>query len=105
MPGTADSDVDAGIIPHDNRHLVVHECPGFESGCDQNNLNILEFIERRTGENLPTSERLHAVWLRCHVRDGSNDCLMKIQDMCSYVRCYCQKPWRWSRRNPQLERR
>ncbi|KAI0276087.1 hypothetical protein BGY98DRAFT_987906 [Russula aff. rugulosa BPL654] len=63
VPGTADSDVDAGIIPHDNRHLVVHECPGFESGCDQNNLNISEFIERRTGENLSTSERLHAVWI------------------------------------------
>jgi hypothetical protein len=76
VPGNAD--VDAGIVPHGNRHLIVHECPAFESGCDQNNMNILEFIERRTGEDLSTSERLHAVWLRCHVRDGSNDCLMKI---------------------------
>ena len=28
-----------------------------------------------------------------------------IKGMCSYVRYYCQKPWRWGRRNPQLERR
>ena len=57
MSGTAD--VDSGMVPHDDRHLVVHECPGFESGC---NLNISEFIERRTGDNCSTSERLHAVW-------------------------------------------
>jgi hypothetical protein len=79
-------DVDAGFVPHDNRHLVVHECPGFESGCDRNNLDISEFIERRTGENFATSERLHAVWLRCHVHDGSNDCLMKINSGCVFLR-------------------
>lgn len=71
------ADIDAGFVPYDNRHLVVHEYPGFESGCDRNNLDISEFIERRTGDNFSMSERLHAVWLRCHIRDGSNESLMK----------------------------
>jgi hypothetical protein len=80
------TDVDAGIVPHDNRHLTVHECRGFESGCDQNNLNISEFIERRASENLSASERLHAVWFGFHVRDGSNDCLMKINPGYAFLR-------------------
>jgi hypothetical protein len=76
VPGTAG--IDAGIIPPNNRHLVIHECSGFEPGDDQNNLNIPEFIEDRIGENCSTSERLHAIWSRCHVRDSSNDYLINV---------------------------
>jgi len=60
----------------------IHEYPEFEPGWDQNNLNVSEFIEHRTGENCSTLERLHFVWLKCHVHDGSNDCLMKVNPGC-----------------------
>lgn len=82
VPGTADVE----IVPHGNRHLIVHEYPGFEPGCGQNNPNISNFIERRTGENFSTSERLHAVWLRCYVRDGSSDWLIKINSGYVFLR-------------------
>ena len=45
--------------PHENDHLVVYECSGFEPGDLQ---VIRDYITTRNHKSRPASERLHAIW-------------------------------------------
>ena len=55
-------DINFPFRPDDNRHLIVHECSGFEPGDAEGIRAIRDFIATRTDPNRPPAERLHAIW-------------------------------------------
>ena len=55
-------DINFPFRPDDNRHVIVHECSGFEPGDPQGFRTIRDFIATRTDPNRPAPERLDAIW-------------------------------------------
>jgi hypothetical protein len=53
------SGMTAEFRPHDNRHLIVHECSVFKPGEFQ---AIRDFITTRNHKSRQASEKLHAIW-------------------------------------------
>ena len=56
------ADINFAIRPDDNRHLIVHESAGLETGNTQSLRVIQDFISSRTDPSLVARKRLHAIW-------------------------------------------
>jgi hypothetical protein len=49
-------------VSPENQYFVLHDSKGFEPGDLSNFETVREFVQQRSGDDLPLSEKIHGLW-------------------------------------------